>query len=173
MKNVTIKHTSLGRECSQKYEELTDSDDHKFCDACQSIVIDFTEFSDEELIAYFSTNKQVCGNFNIEQIAKPIQIRYTPIKSALLFIVSSISSLVFSKENINNTTTKPKTEQFPYFKDVNSIHVEPSDTIKKTKKSEGYKEIRKKRSRRHKRIYLSTRFPFIFRGRRLLGCIDF
>lgn len=171
---VKVKYNHLGKICSQKYEDLQSNGKNKFCNHCQSQVIDFTQLSDNELISYFKTHQNVCGNFEIEQIAKPISFQYKSFKSIALFIISSISTALYSKGLNTSSITKPKTEQLPFVNKSDNVLIEPLDTIKHKKKIDTNKTPLRRKFKKRRRIYLSSRFPFIFRGRRkLLGCMNF
>ena len=60
--------------CSEKWEGMTANDTGKFCGKCQKTVVDFTLFSDDDIIAYFIKNqdKQACGRFYKTQLQRII-----------------------------------------------------------------------------------------------------
>lgn len=56
--------------CHENWEEMTPTEKGRFCTACQKNVIDFTTFSDAEIVAYLSKNQNTCGRFYQKQLEK-------------------------------------------------------------------------------------------------------
>jgi len=58
----------------QSWSEMTPEGHGRFCGACSQTVIDFSSYTDEQLIAFFSTEKtdRVCGRFRDSQVTVPI-----------------------------------------------------------------------------------------------------
>jgi hypothetical protein len=84
-------HLSVPQPCNQQWEDMTFTDRHqRHCISCNKLIFDFTQMSDEELIAYFGKNTVSCGKFAPHQLNRTI---YPPKKtkrgwmSAMLFPV--------------------------------------------------------------------------------------
>lgn len=60
----------LNNPCQQKWTGMQESSMGRFCSECQKEVIDFTQFTNAELIDYFTTNKikEGCGRFLTSQL---------------------------------------------------------------------------------------------------------
>lgn len=170
MSQVIIKNTNLGQICSQKLEDLNVINQQYFCSSCQQNVIDFTVFSDLELIKYIKETPKHCGYYNIEQIAKPINFSFKPFKP---FVLLSFFSLFTSLKSFTNNQKAHKTEQQPTNKDFFGIkNIELSIDTPKIEVNENKTTI--KPYKRKKKFYISSRFPFVFRrNRRLMGCFNF
>ena len=77
----------------------------RLCDACSKVVIDFTAFSDRQLIDYFNSNSsKVCGRFKSTQLNREIEHLPLPQVSntinwkaiAALFAAALSGQLVFA-----------------------------------------------------------------------------
>jgi hypothetical protein len=53
MKKIAI---SIPKPCSEKWTEMEVAEEGRFCQSCEKTVIDFTKFSDKELLAFFLNN---------------------------------------------------------------------------------------------------------------------
>jgi hypothetical protein len=106
-------------------------DTGRFCQSCQKSVVDFTQLSNDEIIAILSVSDKVCGRFNpiqLNSLNAGINIAQTTRfswKRLSLAAAAFISFLSFSKVEAK---AKPAVEHHPVlFKEqVNSI----TDTVK-------------------------------------------
>jgi hypothetical protein len=59
----------------QSWSEMLPESNGRFCGACTQTVIDFSNYSDEQLLAFFSTNNtdRVCGRFRDIQVSTTLQ----------------------------------------------------------------------------------------------------
>lgn len=75
MQNKFYPQIQVQEPCQQPWSEMTPEQQGRFCNACARTVIDFTTSSDEELIAFFSTDRtdRVCGRFRPEQLGRPLE----------------------------------------------------------------------------------------------------
>ncbi|MCU0392465.1 MAG: carboxypeptidase-like regulatory domain-containing protein [Thermoflexibacter sp.] len=66
--NKSINLT-INKPCSEKFDEFQATSAGGFCNLCQKEVIDFTNMSDSEVLAYFKNGKQnTCGRFRGSQL---------------------------------------------------------------------------------------------------------
>jgi hypothetical protein len=105
---------AVNEPCNQRYEAMQKGSQSRFCAHCETEVIDFSMFSNADLLTYF-TNQQgrVCGRFTSFQLEKPIQGQ--PIKSnwrqkAAIFVTSSLTffatqQVMAAEPNRNDLTT--------------------------------------------------------------------
>lgn len=67
---------SIEAPCAQSWDEMSPDISGRFCASCQKTVVDFTKFSDAELVAYFQQRKIFgCGRFTEKQLSIPIPQR--------------------------------------------------------------------------------------------------
>ncbi len=96
--------------CSEKYSNMQKTSNGRHCKMCQTNVVDFTKYNVTEIETYFKENggQKVCGRYKNYQINTPtkfetfvlnlksyidLKIKFTPIKIAMLALVSSLLSL--------------------------------------------------------------------------------
>jgi hypothetical protein len=83
MKNYL--HLSIPKPCHEDWEKMNPTEQGRFCNVCSKCVVDFTKFSNDELLAYFSkAPNDVCGRFDSKQLNKTIT--QTPVYSSWLTI---------------------------------------------------------------------------------------
>lgn len=59
--------------CHENWEEMTSDQKGKFCSVCSKTVTDFTNYSDEELVMSFKSDKKVCGRFTDHQLGRDLK----------------------------------------------------------------------------------------------------
>lgn len=65
---------SIPQPCSESWDAMTPTSAGRHCAACQKTVVDFTQKTDAELLAYFAQpSAGTCGRFWADQLARPIQ----------------------------------------------------------------------------------------------------
>ena len=69
-------HLSIPEPCHQNWQEMTPTQQGRFCNACAKEVIDFSTMSDNEVLNYFSSlkNEKVCGRAYPDQLDRAITI---------------------------------------------------------------------------------------------------
>lgn len=96
-------------KCSESWENMTPSELGRFCGVCQKEVIDFTQFTKDEITDFFTYTKlPVCGPVSIEQLRTIYipsdwqqQLSISPFWQRFLFVLiicfgSSLFSIQFS-----------------------------------------------------------------------------
>lgn len=59
----------------QSWEEMAQADNGKFCTSCNKPVIDFSNFTEQQLQDFFSKiNGRICGNFRPDQINRTLSV---------------------------------------------------------------------------------------------------
>jgi hypothetical protein len=88
-------YLTIPQPCQQAWEEMTPDANGRFCSNCNKTVMDFTNLSDEELLAMIrqSTTK-VCGRFQTSQLDRPLYYAQKQHQSTLLPAVMITSALV-------------------------------------------------------------------------------
>lgn len=60
---------TINDPCQEKWADMQATNSGRFCDSCQKSVIDFTQFTDADLLKWLSNNKhKACGRFVPEQL---------------------------------------------------------------------------------------------------------
>lgn len=60
--------------CNKSWSDMKPDGSGRFCMSCSKTVLDFSTYSDEQLIGFFTTRKsgEVCGRFSNQQLYRPI-----------------------------------------------------------------------------------------------------
>jgi hypothetical protein len=65
---------SLPEPCSEKWSDMTPvGTGCRFCAACERNIVDFTQKSDEEIIAILQAGGKICGRFRDDQLNRPLR----------------------------------------------------------------------------------------------------
>src|SRR5690606_34654257 len=105
MKQPKSIQISIPRPCTQDWNKMTPQQQGRFCDSCQKCVVDFTGFTDEQLIKYINQNKsqQLCGRFSNTQLNRKI---FKPQSRREYFQwIMSLGFVVFLANLWSNDTT--------------------------------------------------------------------
>ena len=69
---------NIPKPCHENWEEFMSSSKGNFCNSCQKNVIDFTQMSESQLVAYFrdlpAQENKICGRFRNDQLQKDYHI---------------------------------------------------------------------------------------------------
>lgn len=63
-----FSNIDIPNPCKEDWEKMTIADNGKYCSSCKKTVVNFTEMSDSEIVAYFSEYKNICGRFKKNQL---------------------------------------------------------------------------------------------------------
>ena len=66
---------SVPAPCPESWQHMTPTAAGRHCAACQTVVVDFTGFSDSELLAYLGRHagQATCGRFRAGQLNRPLR----------------------------------------------------------------------------------------------------
>lgn len=80
MSKPKLIQISIPQPCHEDWNNMTPMEQGRFCNDCQKCVVDFTGFSDRQLMIFFDSHKgqKVCGRFNGTQLNKAISIPKQP-----------------------------------------------------------------------------------------------
>jgi hypothetical protein len=113
--NFTRKpRIAIPEPCHEQWDSMTSTDKGKFCLSCQETVIDFTHYSDNQLLLFFSHQKTpVCGRFATDQLERSLldssSKKTFPIAK---WITASIISIpLFSLPKMTTANLKPTMHQ--------------------------------------------------------------
>lgn len=160
--------------CSQRWEDMRPiTEGERFCDRCAKPVIDFTDWDDDALHAWFAARPESCGQFNLEQV-RPDLLPVPGVPRELLRgAFAALAALSLSGAVAQRPQPVPQAmEQVP-------SQDAPSTTPRAVQAQEdGERCWAEKESldsapvkRRRPRYYLSWSFPFVHKARKLRGKI--
>jgi hypothetical protein len=118
-------HITIPQPCHEDWDKMTPTDQGAFCNVCSKCVVDFTRFSDADLLAYFNNApKNICGRFDKKQLIPPAT--YPPIIpsfSKRLFLGLAMAAGLSATANAQTTAinNKPSTEQEPFYHDETAV----------------------------------------------------
>lgn len=78
---------SVPKPCGENWQTMTKSEKGKFCISCEKNIIDFTSFSDREIVKYYNQNSKICGRFTTEQLNRDLIL--TKEKGSIWMIVAA------------------------------------------------------------------------------------
>ncbi len=93
---------SIPEPCHQNWNEMTPTQQGRFCNACAKQVVDFSNMSDTQVVQYFSNikNENVCGRAYPDQLERAISIPKQPKKKLFgYWNYITMLFLFFSKTN--------------------------------------------------------------------------
>jgi hypothetical protein len=98
---------AVPQPCHEKWDEMIDKDTGKFCGTCQKPVVDFTGFSDSDIIQWFKKEQgNTCGRFNTQQLNRSLYReeipRFWPLKPGLA-AASIVLILGLPKQSLANS----------------------------------------------------------------------
>ena len=113
--------------CNEKWNNMTPANRGRNCDRCQYEVVDYSRFTDRQLINEFSSNTIKCGRFHKDQLNRVIEINeggahISPIRKIAAMVAITAATIV-SSPNSSEAQTIP-TEQVDSTKIPSNINVE-------------------------------------------------
>ncbi|UPT65993.1 MAG: hypothetical protein M0D57_16030 [Sphingobacteriales bacterium JAD_PAG50586_3] len=104
---------NVPQPCHEDWSKMTPQDQGRFCDVCQKCVVDFSLFTDREIIDYLQRNKDACGSFDTHQLNR-VLVYEKPYKSTIAFYkwAAGLALFVGVSKNVSAQTaaTKPRLE---------------------------------------------------------------
>lgn len=108
---------TVPKPCHEDWNAMIPSDRGRFCNACTTQVVDFTNMSTDEIRDYLNKNTNVCGRFKNEQLESviiqiPKSVLFSQVhfhKMFMLALLISMGTSLFSCQNSNGTKQKIET----------------------------------------------------------------
>lgn len=87
----------IEKPCHEKWRNMLPNDEGRLCLSCQTTVVDFTQKTNEEIIAFFNRkgNAHFCGKYRSDQViipGKPVRFKWLATALAFLFGLSFLAS---------------------------------------------------------------------------------
>jgi hypothetical protein len=115
---------SIPKPCSQNWEGMSVNETGRFCGSCNKSVIDFTRYTDQQLINFLNKSSgEVCGKLKPDQLSKPLHSKHQSNKRSIpqlllsAALVVGLGNNVYAKEKqgevriIQAPTNEKKAEQ--------------------------------------------------------------
>ncbi|PAW93775.1 hypothetical protein CKK33_09820 [Mucilaginibacter sp. MD40] len=107
----TITNISIPQPCHQNWNNMTPADKGRHCQLCGKDIVDFTGFTDQQLITYLSMGTKTCGRLlpqqinNINRQLKPgsgrrVMWKELTLVAALTAIFTTVNSAVKAQHPI-------------------------------------------------------------------------
>ncbi len=126
-----------------------------YCKSCCKNIVDFRKNTNEELNAYFISNKSknICGVFNENQVTVPKKSMVYNIKYFALVFLSFLGFHVSPIYSQNNDSLKKKNNSFEISKE--------NQTVNNNTKNKPYKKVKKRKAffRKNKKTRTVTGCP--------------
>jgi TonB-dependent SusC/RagA subfamily outer membrane receptor len=115
MQNLQL---SIPEPCHENWQQMTPTEQGRFCNACAKEVIDFSSMTDIQVLNYFTnlTHEKVCGRALPEQLDRTISRPEQPKKRLFWYWNYVVMFLMFFIKGNNvaaQSCTKPATELTP------------------------------------------------------------
>jgi hypothetical protein len=82
----------IDQPCSEGWDSMKPDEKGRFCASCAKTVVDFTQMTDAELLAFFKNNKEkdVCGRIHPYQLQNPLPMPSpSPVRYAQAFALAA------------------------------------------------------------------------------------
>ncbi|MGE8513035.1 MAG: hypothetical protein ACN6N7_10075 [Chryseobacterium culicis] len=94
---------TIPKPCHENWNAMTPEEKGKFCAVCSKTVHDFTGFSDEELVARFNLEENICGRFREDQLGKNLNFSIAGTLALGILMAGSIVNTVHGQDTKSQT----------------------------------------------------------------------
>lgn len=101
-KAITIR---IPEPCHEDWNQMTPTEQGRFCQVCTKEVLDFTKITDEELVKKVYNNEKLCGRFKASQLNREMKLErksgfsLAPLAASLLLPFTLLSSTRTHKDS--------------------------------------------------------------------------
>jgi hypothetical protein len=125
----------IPKPCHESWQAMQPQANGRFCDSCCKVVVDFTNFSNQEIVEYLQAkNKErICGRFKVEQVKQTsmpeiIQLKdrnkIWKLQQFAAALLLAFGSILFTSCN----TELPRKEVLPEKKKLLGMMIVPLNT---------------------------------------------
>ena len=156
----------------------------RYCRACNKPVIDFTQWSNGAVRAWYAANPDSCGQFRVEQVDPglvPLDALGHAVRRGTLALLAATAIQAASAQR--NPGVPPPTEQVAGGPVKPHVEIDPRtgrEAVLEQRADGPVCPVDEAPARKPAmRLYLSKRFPFVHRrpryvrGKRVIGCPSF
>lgn len=102
---------NIEQPCHEEWNNMSIVEQGRFCDSCRKCVIDFTQFSDKEILQFLAKNKgEVCGRFANDQLDRPLLNPNNNRKPHYSFLLVGLFLIGIADFSFAKPPLKPKKE---------------------------------------------------------------
>ena len=102
---------SIPKPCHEDWNKMTPVEKGKHCAVCNKNVIDFTNYSNEQLIKHLENKKNLCGRFKKKQLDKEITLKRKDKNSFVGYAASTLFAVLTFGNHSAEAQKEPKIEQ--------------------------------------------------------------
>jgi hypothetical protein len=100
---------SIPQPCSESWDAMTPTEAGRHCAACQKTVVDFTQKTDTEILAYFAQPRSgICGRLWSDQLARTLQPARNPISVSRWRVWAAAAATVWGLAEAVNSQAAPR-----------------------------------------------------------------
>ena len=135
--NNPIKNVRLSFACDKNFDAMTPCSTGRHCDACNKVVIDFTNKTMADYEAAFEATTEICGRFEVSQLAV-VQIPNTWMSRIAATVALIVGLGAFNTElSAQKATSRPSQGQkVVYPVKMHGIAIAPSSNLPFAMKNE-------------------------------------
>ncbi|BAP32169.1 uncharacterized protein CHSO_3132 [Chryseobacterium sp. StRB126] len=89
---------TIPKPCHENWNNMSPDEKGKFCSVCSKTVYDFTNFSEEEIMNIFGSNKDICGRFREDQLDVNLNFSLASKLALGLLVVGGFTATVNAQE---------------------------------------------------------------------------
>ncbi len=97
------------KPCLENWDEMTPTEQGRFCQKCSKEVVNFTHFTDKQIIQFFkNTNGEICSRTLKSQLNRPLQFSLTPSNKfkKVPLLISGLMTANLSIAQVNQPAKK-------------------------------------------------------------------
>ena len=165
--------------CDQRWEDMAQAGNDRFCLSCQKPVIDFTGWERDALVAWFKEQPDTCGMFRAEQVDPSLIAMKEVDLGVRKGLFATLAALAFTTAQAQVVTPSPALMEQTEGRTPRQTQIKEQPAELELERCWVEKETisagtSKSRSSARSKLYLSKRFPFVHRRRfRTIGCPSF
>ncbi len=162
----------LSYYCNQTIDDFEQTSTGFHCGTCKKTLIDFTRFSAKEIEVYHQQHEDVCGIYKsehvVEHLISPLDFKGFWVKTIGASLVAFFSFLKpVSAQTITHDTVMTEAKNDSTLANYYEKQVE-SELGEKTSENPSKKTLRNSRKFRRRKLFISSRFPFLHYQRNYL-----
>ncbi len=108
MKKKPVFQINIASPCMEAWSDMTPVEGGRFCDSCTKKVIDFSTWTDNEIVQYVRNNQSACGRFLDSQLNR--NLLHLEKERANSFIPALLVSTALAAGVASNVSAGTKTE---------------------------------------------------------------
>lgn len=115
MKSANIKEIKMGFRCNQQWSDMTGNEVSRHCELCQKAVMNFSDFTNKQVIDFMSNskNQNVCAKLSQAQLnsinCELQEVHKTPVLKSLA-LATTVSTMLAC--GTSNKITEPEEQHF-------------------------------------------------------------